>query len=229
MLRYEMADNTRPPIVNFDRGGFVNGVNTEAQAFWFEAKEEDGYRWHVKGQYNLDAETGITITSWVVESASGDEEEQPTRALRSELMRKLVALSPLVERIRSEEIRYRRFTREARRQLQEVGDKSAVLDRWIEEQKKTEQALKPWRSQISDDEWAKWSRDLLDRVGSWGSMYNVVKKITETKAWGDVAYETNRDRVKAMRKYGWIEGKGAQTREGPRLRAYTKDREATDG
>lgn len=222
-----MTDRDDHPKFHEDNRTRFSHVDPIAKKFSVVARDRDGYSWDINGRYVL-SDSGVLITAMGVEP-SPLEEEDSVRQLTPVLYRKLTAFAPIKDIIRKQEISHRRQVDEARMALAAKGRSSSVLDRWDEEAKVTADSLRPWRSRIPDARWATWAEDYVERVREWGGSYRILKTITDEKAWGIAAYETNRDRLKTMRRYGWISGQGPLVEPGPRLVQYHRNRETNDG
>jgi hypothetical protein len=135
----------------------------------------------------------------------------------------------LRDRIQKREVENRELTIQTLAGVKAAGRESRVLEAWAREDAATEQAVRPWKSRFSDDEWAEWASDFIDRVKTWQGTYRIVTRITEEKAWGEIGYQTVRDRIKTMRRFGWVQGKGAQVEEGPRLIEWQQRKDIDDG
>ena len=222
-----MTERIDPPKF-FDEDQIVfRGVDTVPKSYWFEVTDTDSYRWDIKGRYVLD-DSGVWITAITVEpSPLGP--RQPPKQLDPELLRRLTRLPPLKDLIKRQELIIRQLTRQGLADDKADGRESRVLAVWAREQAATEQAIRPWRSRFSDDQWAEWALDFVDRVREWQGTYGILTTIADEQAWGEIKYQTVRDRVKTMRRFSWIKGEGTLTEKGPRLLAWQERKEAGNG
>lgn len=221
-----MPDKIDPPKLPDEDQRFP-GVDTGQKKYWFPVTDTDGYRWDINGRYALD-DSGVWITEVTVRP-SLLVPDQPPKQLDAELLRRLTRFPPLRDRIKNQEIEDREWTRQGLAAVKAAGRESRVLEAWAKEDAATEQAIRPWKSRFSDDQWAEWALDFIDRVEYWQGTWGVAKKIANEKAWGKIKYQTVRDRIKTMRRFGWIRGKGDGVEEGPRLLEWKQPKGSGDG
>lgn len=222
-----MTERIEPPKFPHEDQLFP-GVDTFLKSYWFEVTDNtDGYRWDIKGRYVLD-DSGVWITAITVEPSPLGPGQSP-KQLDPELLRRLTRLPPIKDLIKRQEVINRQLTRQGLADVKAAGGKSRVLEAWAREDAATEQAIQPWKSRFSDDQWAEWALDFIDRVETWQGTYGIVKTIAAEQAWGEVKYQTVRDRVKTMRRFGWVQGKGTLVEEGPRLLEWQQRKESGNG
>ena len=184
-----------------------HGVDTGGRRFWFPSSNPNKYPWDLRGRYDI-RDGVIHIIELSIRPHS--DAAQPLVGLDADRIRRFTRLSPIKRAIREQEQVDREKYEEARAQLAAEDRTNPAIERWA---KLSESSWKGQGKQTrhSPESWAEWALDYLHRVEEKGTAYGVQRDIaeerSEERSWG-VSYHTVRDRIKTMRRLGWIRGEG---------------------
>ena len=192
-----------------------HGVDSGGRRFWFPSSNPNKYPWDLRGRYDI-RDGVIHITELSIRP--NPDAAQPIVGLDADLIRRFTQLTPIKRAIREQEQVDREKIEEARAQLAAEDRTNPAIERWA---KLIESSWEGPGKQTrhSPESWAQWTLDYLHRVEEKGTAYGVQLDIAEERSWG-VSYHTVRDRIKTMRRLGWIRGEGRLVTAGPLLAPY---------